>query len=105
MQSILNWISAARWRKSLSHCFEAIGPYVVASLAFWNVWCGVATVIGWAYSREVIQSQMKAKQPGASTVTVWYVGYLPWQWDFWSMMDVLFPVVSSVLLTVILKLW
>lgn len=104
ISAVLTWVSAARWRKSLSHCVEAVLPFTLAAVPAWNPWVGSVAVVAWFYSREVCQCQMRAKQPGASTVTVWDVGYLPWKWDLWSGMDVLFPAVAAVSVSVVIKL-
>tara|TARA_R110000868_G_scaffold411755_1_gene708949 strand:- start:46344 stop:46631 length:288 start_codon:yes stop_codon:yes gene_type:complete len=88
-----------RYAKSLFHCVLAL-PMQAFAWAVCGPWASVLAVAYWFYSREIVQYQYSIKGD-ASTATVWYKGWWPGEWDFWSQMDFIAPVVSSLLVVII----
>lgn len=113
----MNWVNAARWHKSASHCIEGALIYmpmtVISCLIVmwltnslqvalhWAPWVGTVAVIVWYWSREKVEYEFSRKVPGASTVSVWSIGWFPWEWDLYSQMDLFLPAVSSILVSVL----
>ena len=113
MDSLLNWFHGARWRMSLSHCLEALLIQVpVAFLAEFagaaktqSWWIGFIAVTAWFWSREKAQYEERVKVPGESNTTVWNKGYFPGEWGSESVLDLIFPMVSSAALAFGLSYW
>lgn len=98
MQSkLVAWLTAARWRLSAVHCITAL-PIQLISAYFFSLWVGAYAVLVFFYSRKVLECQEEAKVPGQSHATVWYVGLLPWNWEFYKILDVALPVATSYLI-------
>jgi hypothetical protein len=97
MNALLKWIAAARWRLSLSHCFEGLLIQIPIGLLF-DFRVGALAVVVWYWSRKKLEMEEGAKAPGESHDTVWAVGWLPWEWDKYKVLDVLLPAISSSLI-------
>ena len=113
MNSLLTWFQGARWRLSLSHCLEALPIQVLVSLAMEHgllvptitAWIFGAIVVAFVFwSREKTQYEQEVKVPGDSNTTVWAKGYGPWEWSKESLLDWVFPVVSSFLVVLVVTL-
>jgi hypothetical protein len=100
MQALLNWISAARWRESASHCFEGLIVYMPTALLLRNWWVGAACVVVWYWSRKKLEVEVAA-DPN-NHVKVWALGWFPWQWSWYQVLDVVLPAISSFALAAIL---
>ena len=109
----MNWLHGARWRMSLSHCFEALLVQIPVAFAAefagaaktYSWWIGFVAVVAWFWSREKTQYEQVVKVVGESNTTVWAKGYGPWEWGSDSMLDLLFPVASSAALAFGLSYW
>ena len=103
MDKLLNWFHGARWRMSLSHCLEALPIQALAGAATWGLGftvpiaagVGAIVVAAYYYGREKDQYEQRVKIPGESNTTVWAAGIWPGDWGKDSVMDFIFPVVSS----------
>ncbi|MBB3259638.1 hypothetical protein F4827_004513 [Paraburkholderia bannensis] len=97
MKALLAWIAAARWRLSLSHCVEGLLIQIPVGLMF-GFGVGALAVVVWYWSRKKLEMETAAKTPGASDATVWMIGWFPWQWDRYKLLDVVMPACSSALI-------
>ena len=87
-----------RWHKSLFHCALAL-PIQAAAWQL-GAWESVVVVAAWFHAREVVQHQYAIKGE-ASTSTVWYKGWFPFEWDKWSVVDFIAPVITSALIAIL----
>lgn len=94
MTALLAWFTAARWRLSLSHCLEGLVIQIPIGLLF-DFRVGALAVVVWYWSRKKLEMENAAKAPGASDATVWAVGWFPWEWDRYKVLDVALPTLSS----------
>jgi hypothetical protein len=90
----MEWFNGARWRLSLSHCFEGLLIQIPVALLF-GLTAGTVAVIAWYWSRKKLEIEMLAGHD-QNPVSTWSVGWLPWTWDKWRQLDLYFPAVSSV---------
>lgn len=100
-EKLVVWLTFARWRLSFIHCFVAL-PIQLISACLFSLWVGAYAVFVFFYSRKVLECQEEVKIPGQSHATVWYVGLLPWKWDFYKILDVFLPVATSSLIAFLL---
>lgn len=101
MKTLLAWIAAKRWRLSLSHCFEGLLIQIPVGLLF-DFRAGALAVIVWYWSRKKLEVERDAKEPGQSDASVWTVGWFPWQWDKYKVLDVVLPAISSGLISLVM---
>ncbi|WP_341314575.1 hypothetical protein WN982_04475 [Paraburkholderia sp. IMGN_8] len=94
MRRLLAWFAAQRWRLSLSHCVEGLLIQIPLGLLF-DFRVGALAVVVWYWSRKKLEMESATKAPGASDTTVWAVGWFPWQWDRYKVLDVVLPALSS----------
>ncbi|UBM12822.1 hypothetical protein [Cupriavidus metallidurans] len=104
MNRLLEWIKAARWRKSLSHCMVAPLIQLPVGLAAGSAWLGALAVVVWFWSREQCEFEFSLKRQGESTVDYWNRGWFPWQWGRDSALDLLAPAASSLLIAALFSL-
>jgi hypothetical protein len=80
-----------RLLSSFSHILTGLVPFIIGSILFWSLWVGVFAVFCVYWSRERTQHQYKLKGD-KPTYTVWNKGWLPFEWDFTSQLDLYVPV-------------
>jgi hypothetical protein len=102
MNGLLDWFAAARWRMALSHCFEGLLIQIPVGLLF-NFRAGALAVIVWYWSRKKAEVEFDALGPQEplefrSHAYSWAIGWFPWEWDAYKVLDVALPAVSSLLL-------
>jgi hypothetical protein len=102
MKQVLAWISGARWRLSLSHCFEGLLIQIPVGLLV-NFRIGALAVVVWYWSRKKIEAELKTLgreefDAYQSHAYSWAIGWFPWQWDGYKILDVVLPAVSSLLI-------
>lgn len=97
MNTLLNWFAVKRWHMSVSHCPEALLIQIPVGLLF-NFWIGALAVVLWYWSRKKLEAELEVLAPGESHAWTWSVGWFPWQWDKYMVLDVLLPAASSALL-------
>ncbi|HDR9163613.1 TPA: hypothetical protein QDB28_004017 [Burkholderia vietnamiensis] len=95
MNALLEWIKGARWRASLSHCFEGLLVQIPMALLTGSQWFGAASVVVWYWSRKKLEVEIASPGADATHVDVWTRGWFPWEWDRYKVLDVLLPAVSS----------
>jgi hypothetical protein len=95
MNSILNWIKGARWRMSLSHCFEGLLIQTPVTLLSQSFWFGALAVVVWYWSRKKLEAEIAFLAADESHVDSWTVGWFPWQWEAYMVLDVVMPAISS----------
>ncbi len=95
MNRLLQWIKGARWRESFSHCFEGLLIQVPMTLLTTSVLFGAASVVVWYWSRKKLEVEMAAQGANATHVDEWSLGWFPWQWSGYQVLDVVMPAVSS----------
>lgn len=107
MNRLLTWFAGARWRLSLSHCLEGLLIQIpVGLLAGFKV--GAIAVTVWYWSRKKIEMELESLPPEewdkfSSHAYSWSIGWFPWQWDGYKVLDVLLPAISSSLLATLLS--
>jgi hypothetical protein len=102
---IAAWVSAKRYRLSLSHCLTGL-PIQFITACFFSLWAGAFAVLIFFYSRKVLAEQEKVKVKGQSRATVWSVGIFPWTWGKYELLDVALPYATSCLIAFLLdKQW
>lgn len=110
MDKITAWFAAKRWRSSLAHALMALGfmvPFVLLALITpWFLLCGVMLVVGWFHGREKVQHEYRVKGT-AQTATVFFEGWNPKEWDFYSRVEFGAPVVAAVATAIfwVMVLW
>lgn len=103
MQNILDWFSRYRWRSSLSHILLTIPlfalVFIVSKFIGFQQPSIIATafIVAWWWSREKTQHEYKLKG-SERTITVWHKGWLPFEWDLYSVLDFGMPVLFSIVL-------
>ncbi|SDQ43881.1 hypothetical protein SAMN05443245_1381 [Paraburkholderia fungorum] len=106
MNTLLAWFAAARWRLSLSHCLEGLLIQAPLGLLF-DFRLGALAVIVWYWSRKKLEAELetlppeKAQEFEAHAYT-WAIGWFPWQWDAYKVLDLVLPAISSALIAVAL---
>lgn len=95
MNAILNWIKGVRWRMSLSHCFEGLLIQAPVTLLSGSYWFGALAVAIWYWSRKKLEAELEVATAGESHVNTWTVGWFPWQWNRYQVLDVVLPAISS----------
>lgn len=109
MNRLLAWFAAKRWRMSLSHCFEGLLIQIpIGFLVDFRI--GALAVVVWYWSRKKIEAEFESLGREAfdayqSHVDSWTVGWFPWQWDAYKIMDVALPAISSALIAAVLARW
>lgn len=105
--SIFSWFSKSRLNMSISHCAEAFLVQMPVAVIYWLTFgCrydtiipalqhGAFAVMVWYWSREKCQYEENIKEPGKSNITVWSKGWIPFSWDYNSIRDLVFPILSS----------
>jgi hypothetical protein len=101
LSKIAAWVSAKRYRLSLSHCLTGL-PIQFITAYFFGLWAGAFAVLVFFYSRKVLAAQEAAKVVGQSRATVWNVGIAPWTWGKYEMLDVALPYATSCLIAFLL---
>jgi hypothetical protein len=96
MNVLLDWFAAARWRLSLSHCLEGLLIQIPVGLLF-DFRIGALCVVVWYWSRKKLELELEALEPEESHAYSWAIGWLPWQWDAYKVLDLVLPAISSVL--------
>ena len=104
MNRLLAWIAAARWRQSLSHCFEGLFIQVPIALAVQSWWTASLCTVVWYYSRKKLEVEL-ASAYGSRHVYVWSAGWLPWDWSSYQVLDVVLPTLSSCLIAWAMHGW
>ncbi|EUC14734.1 hypothetical protein [Paraburkholderia hospita] len=104
MKRLLAWIAAARWRLSLSHCIEGLLIQIPLGLLI-DFRVGALGVVVWYWSRKKLEIERDAKTSGQSDATVWTVGWFPWTWDPYKLLDLVLPAISSSLIGAALLSW
>ncbi len=99
MNALLNWFAAVRWRMALSHCLEGLLIQIPLGLLF-DFRVGALGVVVWYWSRKKLEMELESLQPEESAAFsshayTWAIGWFPWQWDAYKMMDVALPTISS----------
>jgi len=79
-----------RFRSSLSHILTGFVPFIIGTLLFTNLWVGAFVVACVHWSREKCQHQYKLKG-NKPTYTVWNKGWIPFEWEFASQLDLYVP--------------
>ena len=113
MNKLLDWFKGARWRLSLSHCLEALPIQILVAIGIeyagvpksvsW--WVGMIAVTFWFWSREKAQYEQRIKEHGTSNADVWNKGIWPGDWGSESVLDLVYPVVSSSLIAAGMTYW
>jgi hypothetical protein len=93
MSDLLAWIAAARWRMSASHCFEGLLIHVPCALLARSWWVGALCVVVWYWSRKKLEVEVSLSPD--NHVAVWADGWFPWQWNWYQVLDVALPAISS----------
>jgi hypothetical protein len=97
MNKLLTWFSSKRWRMSLSHCLEGLIIQLLIAI-FTNLYIGALCVVVFYYSRKKLELEEEVKAPGASHTTTWSIGWFPWTWDKYKILDLVLPTFSSYLI-------
>ena len=96
MRWITNWIAEKRWRSSFSHVLLSVPMFAVVYLALAlfkvaNPTLPATTfIVAWWWSREKVQHEYRLKGSDR-TIFVWHKGWLPFEWDRYSILDFLLP--------------
>ena len=93
MKTILDWFAAARWRLSLSHCFEGLLVQIPMTLLL-GWYAGAVSVVVWYWSRKKLEVEIDNGHD-ANPASTWAVGWFPWQWDKYQVLDVVLPAITS----------
>lgn len=106
MNSLLAWFAAARWRLSLSHCLEGLLIQVPLGLLF-DFRLGALAVIVWYWSRKKLEAELETLPPDEAEnfglhAYTWAIGWFPWQWDVYKILDLVLPAISSALIAMAL---
>lgn len=104
----LEWTAQKRWRSSLSHVVVSVPIYGLVYLI--SLLVGVPSpnviaatfVVAWWWSREKTQHEYQVKG-GERTYTVWYKGWLPLEWDRYSILDLALPAVVVILFSILIN--
>src|SRR5260370_33668143 len=104
MNKIIQWIKGARWRMSLSHCVEGLLIQTPATLVTRNAWFGALAVVIWYWSRKKLEVETSSEKPGQTHVNTWALGWFPWQWSAYQVLDVVLPALSSFLIAALVLL-
>jgi hypothetical protein len=107
MKRLLAWFAAERWRMSLSHCLEGLLIQIPIGLLM-DFRIGAISVVVWYWSRKKIEMELETMPPDewnnpASHAYSWSVGWFPWQWDRYKVLDVFLPAVSSGVLAALIQ--
>ncbi|MGF6506750.1 hypothetical protein [Paraburkholderia sp. 32] len=102
MTSLLDWFAAARWRMSLSHCLEGLLVQTPVGLLF-DFRIGALAVIVWYWSRKKLECELETLDKEEllafeSHAYTWAIGWLPWHWDAYKVLDLLLPALSAMLI-------
>jgi hypothetical protein len=102
MKTLLAWFAAKRWRMSFSHCLEGLLIQIPLGLLF-GFRIGALCVVVWYYSRKKLEMELEALPADeslafASHAYTWSVGWFPWQWDAYKVLDLVLPALSSALI-------
>ena len=89
-----------RLLSSFSHILTGFIPFALGTLLTFNLFIGTLCVFVFYWSREKTQYQYKIKGD-KPTYTVWYKGWLPFEWDFASQLDLYVPVAFYLLISFI----
>jgi len=93
-----------RWAKSSFHCVLAL-PIQALLYAMTDSWdASIVGVFLFFYSREMAQYQYRIKGDG-STATVWNKGWSPLEWDKWSRIDAAAPILSSIVISILWRVY
>lgn len=102
----VSWTAQKRWRSSLSHVTLSVPIYglvylisLLISLQSPNA-IAATFVLAWWWSREKSQHEYRVKG-GDSTYTVWHKGWLPTEWDRYSILDLALPAVVAVMFSIL----
>jgi hypothetical protein len=107
MTALLDWFAAARWRMSLSHCLEGLLVQVPIGLLF-NFRIGALAVIVWYWSRKKIECEFETLNVEESLAFethayTWSIGWFPWRWDAYKVLDVVLPALSAMLIAMAMR--
>ncbi len=105
MTALLDWFAAARWRMSLSHCLEGLLIQVPVGLLF-NFRIGALAVIVWYWSRKKLECELETLDAGEvlafeKHAYTWAIGWLPWHWDIYKVLDLVLPALSAILIAML----
>jgi hypothetical protein len=89
---------------NLTHALLAVVCQLVVATGLWLVGIDFSTAcamggllaVGFYWGREVTQAEAKAGTPP------WYSGFKIWEWSLDSKLDLLFPVIATVIVSVII---
>jgi hypothetical protein len=96
----MTWPTFDRFKSSLSHILTGFIPFIIGSLLFGSLWVGAFAVLCVYWSREKCQHQYKLKG-SKPTYTVWNKGWIPFEWEFASQLDLYVPVLFYSLVALI----
>ncbi|KVQ35736.1 hypothetical protein WK03_35295 [Burkholderia cepacia] len=105
MSNVLKWIKGARWRMSLSHCFEGLLIQAPVTLLTGNEWFGAFGVVIWYWSRKKLEAETSIETAGQTHVDTWAAGWFPWQWGAYMVLDVVLPALTSFLIAYLIAIW
>lgn len=102
MNALLDWFARARWRMSLSHCLEGMLVHVPVGLLF-NFRIGVLAVVVWYWSRKKLECELETLDVEESLAFgshayTWAIGWFPWDWDAYKVLDLVLPTLSAMLI-------
>jgi hypothetical protein len=97
----MKWFNGARWRLSLSHCFEGLLIQIPVALLF-GLTTGTVAVIAWYWSRKKLEIEI-VNGHGQDPVATWSVGWFPWTWCKYMQLDLYLPAVSSIAISFLMK--
>ncbi|BAO94087.1 hypothetical protein BRPE64_ECDS02050 (plasmid) [Caballeronia insecticola] len=91
---------------SLSHCLEGLLIQAPIGLLF-NFRIGALAVIVWYWSRKKLECELETLDVEESLAFeshayTWAIGWLPWQWDAYKVLDVVLPASSAVLIALLM---
>jgi hypothetical protein len=91
---------------SLSHCLEGLLVQAPIGLLF-NFRIGALAVIVWYWSRKKLECELETLDAEESLAFeshayTWAIGWLPWQWDAYKVLDVVLPALSAVLIALLI---
>ncbi|WP_429575317.1 hypothetical protein [Paraburkholderia sp. UCT70] len=69
---------------------------------------GAIAVIVWYWSRKKVEVELESLAPDAwsdpsTHAYSWAVGWFPWQWDAYKVLDLVLPAISSGLIAVAMR--
>lgn len=91
---LLAWFKATRFHESVSHCLEGFLIFLPCALLARSWWVAALCVMVWYWSRKKLECEydaMPENATDASHVDTWAIGWFPWQWSRYQVLDVVLP--------------